>query len=137
MEHCENKRTEVAVEELLEQLAEAKAEQIAANEKVAAIQTRLLTYAQETESKTLSGDRIKATVVTTERVAYNEKTLKKALGVKLWNTIKKESVDSSKLKSQVSKGLIDPIVVAQNSTITKSKPYLRISEVDQTQPQDS
>lgn len=131
------KRTEVAVEELLEQLAEAKAEQIAANEKVAAIQTRLLTYAQETESKTLSGDRIKATVVTTERVAYNEKTLKKALGVKLWNTIKKESVDSSKLKSQVSKGLIDPIVVAQNSTITKSKPYLRISEVDQTQPQDS
>ena len=128
---------EGSVEELLDSLAAAKRERELVDEKIGKLQESLLKYAASTEAKTLTSKRYRATVITSERVTYNNKTLKKALGAKLWNRIKKEQVDSSKLKSLVSGGQIDPMIVAQCSEITKSKPYLRISGAGQTQQQDS
>jgi len=129
--------TEVEVEKVLDELAAAKLERELVDKKIGRLQAALLKYAETTESKTLSSKHHKATVVTSERVTYNNSTLKKALGVKLWNRIKREQVDSSKLKSLVSGGLIDPVIVAQHTEITQSKPYLRISGTDQTPQQDS
>jgi len=129
---------EVEVEKVLDELAAAKLERELVDNKIGRLQEALLKYAETTESKTLSSKRHKATVVTSERVTYNNATLKKALGAKLWNRIKREQVDSSKLKSLVSGGLIDPVIVAQHTEITQSKPYLRISGgADPTQQQDS
>jgi hypothetical protein len=125
------------IDSLLEILFQAKAAQAAAAEMVEETQAALIKIAERDELKTLEGEKIRATVVSSERVVYNERTLKKALGVKLWNAIRTEKVDPSKLKTAMSNGKIDPVIVAQNSQITKSKPYLRLSDAGTTQQPDS
>lgn len=81
----------------------------------------------------------RATVVTTERVTFNEATLKKALGAKLWKAVTVSKIDSTRLKRAISSGQIDPIIVAQHSEVKKSAPFIRLSEntQDLTQPHDS
>ncbi len=124
-------------DDLLQALVAAKAAQRASEDLVADIQAQLVKIAERDELKTIEGSTIRATVVTSERIVYNERLLKKALGAKLWNAIRTEKVDPSKLKKELTSGAIDPVIVAQHSMITKSKPYLRLSDAAQTQPQDS
>lgn len=123
---------------LLNALVKAKETQREANELVEEIQSKLVEYAEREQTKTIESGTVRATVVCSERISYNERLLKKALGVKLWNTIKTEKVDASKLKTAMTQGAIDPVIVAQHSTITKSKPFLRLSNAEEaTQQLDS
>lgn len=128
--------SEQEIDRLLDILATAKEAKEAAESVIEDAQAALVKIAERDHLKTIEGQKYRATVVTTERVSYNERTLKKALGVKLWNTIRTEKVDQSKLKAAMSAGVIDPVIVAQNSQITASKPYLKLS-AEVTQQPDS
>ena len=70
----------------------------------------------------------RATFVQTETYKINEAGLKKAVGAKVYNKLTKAVLDKKKLEAAVDAGQIDPVIVAQNSELTKGKPYIRISE---------
>jgi len=128
------------IQDALRVLQQAKAAKAKAEVLIEATQSLLVKCAEREQVKTLiadvDGQRISATVVASERLAYDEKALKKALGDK-WKTIRVEKVDAAKLKTAITEGKVDASAVAEHITISKSKPYLRLSVVASIQQQDS
>ena len=128
------------IENALHALKAAKAAKLEAETQIEDAQALLIKIAERDEVKTLSGtvdgQTVNATVVAVERLSYDEKALKKALGDK-WKTIRTEKVDATKLKTAIIKGEVDAMEVAKHTTIQKSKPYLRLSVGDTTQQRDS
>lgn len=128
---------------MVDLLRQWKAVKEQADERIKEAQDAITEYLAEHGQKSMSGmsdgKRFNATVVTTERVTFNESSLKKALGAKLWKTVTVSKIDSALLKRGISSGQIDPIIVAQHSEVKKSAPYIRLSESTQdlTQPHDS
>jgi 2-phospho-L-lactate transferase/gluconeogenesis factor (CofD/UPF0052 family) len=128
------------IREAIMQLIGAKADKIVAESKIEEAQALLVKIAEREQTKALSSDiggkTVNATVVSTERISYDEKALKKALGEK-WKSIRSEKVDNTKLKAAITQGMVDASLVSKHAQITKSKPYVRISVQDTTQQPDS
>jgi hypothetical protein len=73
----------------------------------------------------------RATLVKNESYKVNEMGLKRAVGARVYNKVTKSVLDKKKLEQAVTEGLIDPVIVAQNSELSESKAYIRISETTQ------
>ena len=82
------------------------------------------------ESLTYDADglAVKAAVVQTERVIYNEAQLKKALGAKVWSKVTAPVLDLKLLEAAITTGLVSPVTVAQCALITPNTPYIKITE---------
>lgn len=121
-------------EELLDMLSTLKTAKDDIDRAIDDVQGQLIKIAERDNLKTIVGEKVQATVVSSERVSYNEGALKKALGAKQWKLVRVEKVDQAKLKKAMSSGVVDAMIVAQNSTVTRTKPYLRLSQVSTQQP---
>lgn len=71
--------------------------------------------------------RVQGTLVETSRVVIDEERLKKALGYEKWMKVTSPQLDKEKLEDAVSKGLVDPNVVAECSENKPNSPYIRLT----------
>jgi hypothetical protein len=84
------------------------------------------------------GDKVqRATVVQTETTKIDEEGLRKALGVKLWNKVTVKKVDKAKLTAIIADGEISPELASGFLTVQKNKPYIRYSEGQRKDDEDS
>jgi len=74
-------------------------------------------------------EKLRATLVTPERLKVDEPALKKAVGYKLWGKITVPKLDRKKLEEAVLLGDIDPVVVSQCSQIAETKAYITFKVV--------
>lgn len=129
-----------ALNHLAQELTEAKAAKAAAEDKIKDITAKIVAVAQERGEKSVEADtskgRVRLTVVTTERLTYNDAKLKERLG-KRFKKVRSDKVDPDKLSNMLVKGIVKEEEVQECLTLTKSRPYLRSSVVGSTQQQDS
>ncbi len=61
------------------------------------------------------------------RTYYNEATLRRALGEKIWKQVEKVSLDRDKLGGLVTAGVVKAELVAEHATVTDVKAYVRVT----------
>ena len=84
------------------------------------------------------GDKVqRATVVQTETTKIDEEGLRKALGVKLWNKVTVRKVDKAKLTTIIADGEVSPELASGFLTVQKNKPYIRYSEGQKKENEDT
>ena len=128
------------LDHLAEELTEAKAAKAAAEDRIKDITAKIVDVARERGDKSVEAEtskgRIRLTVVTTERLSYNDAKLKELLG-KRFKKVRSDKVDPDKLSNMLIKGVVKEEEVRECLTLTKSRPYLRSSAVGSTQQQGS
>lgn len=125
---------------LAEELKKAKHLKLTAEERIKSITEKIVSIARDSgeksvEAKTSDG-RVRLTVVTTERLTYNDAKLKHRLG-KRFKKVRSDKVDPDKLAKMLLEGVVKEEEVKECLTLTKSRPYLRSSVVESTQQRDS
>ena len=73
----------------------------------------------------------------TETTKIDEEGLRKALGVKLWNKVTVKKVDKAKLTAIIADGEVSPELASGFLTVQKNKPYIRYSEGQRKDDEDS
>lgn len=117
----------------VELLDRKKSDAAALGRDIKLVQTQVLDLLDEAGLSTFSyedeaaGLRVKATRVQAVRLVFDQPKLKKALGAKLWKKVTTAFLDESKLESAVAEGLIDPMLLAENSEEKKNEPYVKVS----------
>ena len=116
---------------MLLKLAAIKAKTQALNEEhetiAKALVERMVANGQKTISTGIDGEEIKGTLVQAQRVKYDEDRLKGALTAKQWGKVTTAVLDKTKLEAAIVIGEVDPNTVAACSTVTDTKPYVKIS----------
>lgn len=107
-------------EELGEQIKALK-------ERQALIDGKILAELERRDTRTLETGGVKLTAVRNENVSYDFDGLVDDLGPAKAKKIQKREVDKKLLAEQVQAGKIDGALVARNSSVTFSAPYLRVS----------
>ena len=122
--------TEISTE--LAILQNAKQIKATADAVIADATAKLVKIAEKYEMKTIQGtvgdQSYNITVVTPERIVYDEDALREELGATKWNRITTPKIDTNKLHGELAAGRVSSNVVYQHSTIKKSSPYIKISE---------
>ena len=122
-----------SLEYMLVQLAKARKAEAAAIEEREAAQSVLVNAMKakkrRTASVVLPEDRgtINGTLIEAQRIVYDETKLKAKVGRTVWTKITKLVLDKEKLEAAVSLELVDPIILAECSTVTDNKPYVRVT----------
>jgi hypothetical protein len=120
--------TQQAIEDYL-RLVKEKEELDTAVEKAKARVIELAAVkGQKSMSATIGNKRVVATVSSRTVTRFNEEGLKKALGAISYKRLCKLVIDRRKVEEEVVKGSLDPVIVAQYTTIETSAPYIRLSE---------
>jgi len=70
----------------------------------------------------------KVTVVQKETMKFDENTLLKSLGKRAFSKVSNLKLDNKKLEAAIRDGSIDPELISRNTVISKSNPYLRVTE---------
>jgi len=73
--------------------------------------------------------RLKVTVVESETMDFNERSLRKALSAPVYDKLCDLKLNRQKLEEAIADGRVDPVVVASNTTVTKRKPYVRVTPI--------
>jgi transcriptional antiterminator Rof (Rho-off) len=74
------------------------------------------------------GTDYKVTVVQSETLKVDEDSLVKALGKRMYNKVSVRKVDKKMLELAIKDGEISPQAVANSMVISKSTPYIRVSQ---------
>lgn len=77
---------------------------------------------------TFESRRVIATVSSRTLTKFNEEGLRKALGANGYKRLCKLTLDKAKVEDAITNGKVDPVVVAQFTDITRSAPYIRLTE---------
>jgi hypothetical protein len=77
----------------------------------------------------------KITVVERETLKFDEDSLLKAIGKRAFSKISNMRVDRKKLEQAVRSGEISTELIAANTVVSRSAPYLRVSEYKE-EPED-
>ena len=116
---------------LLRRLDELKAEQEALAAEREDIQSILISREDELSGQTYTDDdgwSYTATVVRADNPPkIDPEGLKEAIGTRLWNKITVAKIDTKALEAEVVRGAIDVATVADHSTVTAKKPYVRLT----------
>lgn len=120
------------LEELTSLYLSAKAVKESAERVFSETQESLLAAMREQQRKSYSHNGRRFTVVASERSTIDEAGLKKSLGAPLWNKITTSSLDRQLLKQAMLTGAVDPVLVAQHTTVQQNKPHIRTSEETQS-----
>lgn len=124
--------TDEEVKQAIKEIVAAKAAKAHAEAIIAEATELLVKIADREESKTIeasvAGTTYSATVVTTERLSYDEDALHQHLGDKKWKKITVSKVDPARLKTALTEGVLEVSEVAPYTTLKKSSPYIRISQ---------
>lgn len=115
------------LQELLDELADLKAEKTRVEEHLAETQAELIDYMKSQGIKTIESSKHKGTLVEGQRVKIDEDRLAELLPKRLWDLITKQVVDTKKLEDAVATGSIDVEIVAEASTNVPVRPYVRVS----------
>lgn len=107
-----------------EQKAEAEDAIRAATNNLSSISAKLQ---QKTLDSTYNGAPCKVTVVTSERVKYDEAKLEKALGEEKWEQATIRKIDPSLLKTLLLEGDIQLESIADYMTVSRSSPSVRVT----------
>ena len=81
------------------------------------------TFEVEDDEKT-----VRATYVSTTRTTVDEDSLRKAVGAVTFNKVSTRKLDKSLLEKAILSGEVDARIVAQNTSVVTSSPYVRITE---------
>lgn len=119
---------EVLLDNAVLHVARCKRELLRAEQALALAQEDLTARLSSMGWKSHQYGGYKATLVKNESYKVNELGLKRAVGAKVYNKLTKAVLDKKKLEKAVEDGVVDPVIVAQNSELTTSKLYIRISE---------
>lgn len=118
--------------DLIAAAREAKMVVIAAEAQAAEADARLMDYlaskGQQSGSYRNGSKIVTAKIVKSETTSVDETGLKKAIGAAAFGKITVQRVDQTRLKNAMVAGEIDPVVVAQYTTIKQRAPYIRYSE---------
>lgn len=71
------------------------------------------------------GTLLTSTVVKQTKVAIDEQRLKKEIGAVLWKKLSVQVLDMTKLEDAMSRGLVDPTIVANCSVEECGQPYIK------------
>jgi len=83
---------------------------------------------QKSLSATIDNKKVVATVSSRMITKFNEEGLKKALGAVSYKRLCKLVIDRRKVEEAIEGEQLDPVVVAQFTTVTPSAPYIRLTE---------
>lgn len=92
------------------------------------IAQHMLVEGVKTDLVHVHGSDYKVTVVQSETLKVDEDSLIKALGKRMYNKISTRKVDKKMLDLAIRDGEIDPQAVAGSMIISKSTPYIRVSQ---------
>lgn len=124
-------RKNATVLSLLRRLDELKTEQDALAAEREDIQSILISREDELDDQTFTdtdGWTYSATVVHADNPPkIDAEGLKEAIGTRLWNKITVAKIDNKALEAEVVRGTIDVATVAEHSTVTPKKPYVRLT----------
>jgi hypothetical protein len=113
------------------ELEAAKRERERLDQHIADLQSAILTQldgmGQKSMTVELEDRNIKVTKVQGVRVTIDELSLKKRLGAKTWDQVSTRVLDKKKLEANIASGDVDPIAVAECTTETPNKPYVKLT----------
>jgi hypothetical protein len=89
---------------------------------------QIIKEAAAQEATTLETGSYRMSVVVTERVRYDEASLKACIKPKVWRQITERKLVPSLVEEAVKAGVIDVAAVRENAQITTSAPYVRMTE---------
>ena len=92
------------------------------------IASEMLGRKVKSEYTSVNGVDYKVTVVQSETAKVDEKTLFDAIGKRAFDKIADLKLNKRKLEAAIQNGRIDPELVARNTVISKSSPYIRVTE---------
>jgi ATP-dependent helicase YprA (DUF1998 family) len=95
---------------------------------VEAHQARIIDLLRRRGIKTHTFGKTKVTMVRPETMTFDENGLRKALGAKVFNKLTTAKLDRKKLEKAIESGEIDPVVVAQNTTLILQNTHIRVTE---------
>lgn len=118
--------------DLLLKIAHMKSLQDALAAQIATTQEELMVDMNARGLHTVSrvldnGDTIKGTLVAPSRVSIDADRLKNVLSAAQWKKVTTLVLDKAKLEAAAAINVVDPNMVAACSTITDTKPYIKVS----------
>lgn len=115
------RRTFTEILTLTEQIAELEAQ---LKEK----KSEALIFVEATGESSISYDNAKFTKVQSTKAVMDEDELKNRVGTAIFTTISKRVVDKKLLEASIQKGKVTAKDVADVTTISQNKPYLKVTK---------
>ena len=120
------------MDEKIAEWQQAKEEAAAAKERLDKITNEIASEMLLNETKSyvvlVDGHLQKVTVVQSETVKFDEDSLYKAMGKRQFDKIADLKLNKKKLEAAIRDGIVDPELVSRNAIISKSTPYIRVSD---------
>lgn len=83
----------------------------------------------KTSTVPLEGMRYRVALVQSERMGFNEPSLRKALSAPVYDKLCDLKLNRNKLEEAIADGRVDPVVVAINTVVTKNKPFVKLTPI--------
>jgi hypothetical protein len=132
---------EIEIDELDVQLSEleklrAKADhyKLLYEEQMARVIDTMEAREEKTHISALDGGR-QATVVYGETVVYDDAAILAAVNPRVAEVISERRIKREKLEQAVLRGLVNPEIIADNATVKPRKPFVRITEHRESEPE--
>lgn len=115
-------------EDLFEAVALLRRDRDEAEVRFRNAQQRLIDYLTANRRKSATVNNRKFTLVVKERTIIDEDGLKKGLGARTWNSLTVRKLDRRRLEAAIESGSVDPVVVAQYSSVKRDAPFINITD---------
>lgn len=119
------------IDQWLTRLASLKEQEALIEKERRDLEERIIHFLDGNESdsieSTVGNERLKATVVRSTTLKFDEHGLASELSPHMWREITKRVLDTKALEDKVARGAIDVEVVAKYSDEVPRKPYVRLS----------
>lgn len=126
---------DVAIEELRAAKAKLERAQLAKDLAEERVLELLDGRGEKTHLSSLSNGWM-ATAVYGETVTYDEERLTRELSTKDWDAVTVRKIDRRLLEAHVMSGVVDAHLVAECATIKPRKPFIKLTEHRESQPEE-